>query len=514
MRFIHSTRTLCVLTLSSLALILSACGQKTEPAADVAEEAAVVEAAPAAPPPAAKMPLTTSSDEARAELEAGRALLDNLHFTEAGPHFARAVELDPDFAIGHLYVAFTSTTTASFLAAVEQAEANAAGASEGEQAMIAATAAAVRNDQPGQLKALGRLLNLYPKDERSHNQLANFYNGQQDYDNAILHFGHAVAINPEFAVAYNSLGYAHRANENLDAAKDAFAMYVELIPDEANPYDSYAELLMEMGQYDEAIANYEKALAIDSHFVGSNAGISVAESLKGDAAAAQAAAAAMLAAARTSGEKQGAMFRSITSHLFAGNGDAAIAVAEEIAAMNEADGDYAAKGGTTEYMGDIMLDAGLTDKAGEYYDAALAFRQQSSMNDANKAQAVRNHQFKSAITALVAEDSDAAAEIAAGYTAAVAESGTGFERRRAHELAGYLAMVAEDYETAVAELAQGTQVNPIVLYWSARANQAAGNNEAAADLAFRAANRNVLSGNAPFIRVDALKLVDELAAGE
>jgi tetratricopeptide (TPR) repeat protein len=507
MRFIHSTRALCVLTLCSLALILSACGQKTE-------ETAVVEATEAAPPPAAKMPLTTSSDEARAEFETGRALLDNLHFTEATPYFERAVELDPGFAAGHLYVAFTSATTAAFVAAVGQAEANAAGASDGEQAMIAATAAAVRNDQAAQLKALSKFVSLYPKDERSHNRLANFYNGQQDYDNAILHFGHAVAINPEFATAYNSLGYAQRANGNLDAARDAFARYVELIPDEANPYDSYAELLMEMGQYDEAIENYGKSLAIDSHFAGSYAGISVAESLKGDAAAAQASAKAMLAAARTSGEKQAAMIRSITSHLFAGNRDAAIAVAEEIAAMNDADGDNAAKGGITEYMGDIMLNAGLTDKASEYYDAALAFRQHSTINDANKAQAARTHQFKLAITALVAEDSDSAAELAAGYTAAVTDSGTAFERRRAHELAGYLAMVAEDFDTAIAELAQASQVNPILLYWSARANQAAGNSDAAADLANRAANRNVLSRNSPFARKDALLLINELAAGD
>jgi tetratricopeptide (TPR) repeat protein len=416
--------------------------------------------------------------------------------------------------MGHLFMANTSPTTALFFASLEQAEANAAGATEGEQTAIAVTSAAARNDQAAQLEALGRLVTLYPQDERSHNQLATFFNGQQDYDNAILHYGHAVAINPEFATAYNSLGYAQRANGNLDGAKDAFAKYVELIPDEANPYDSYAELLMEMGQYDEAIANYETALAIDSHFSASYAGISIAKSLQGDSEAAQTAAAGMLTAARTSGEKQGAMFRSITSHLFAGNRDAAIAVAEEIAAMNEADGDHAAKGGITEYMGDIMLDADLTDKAGEYYDAALAYRQQSSINDANKAQAERNHQFKSAITALVADRLDSAAEIAAGYTAAVAESGTGFERRRVHELAGYIAMAGEDFETAVAELAQGTQVNPIVLYWSAVANRAAGNSEAAADLANRAATRNVLSGNAPFARTDALKLIDELAAGE
>jgi tetratricopeptide (TPR) repeat protein len=461
-----------------------------------------------------KMPITTSSDEALAEFQAGRALLDNLHFTEARPHFERAVELDPGFAMGHLFMANTSPTTALFFASLEQAEANTAGATEGEQTAIAVTSAAARNDQAAQREALDRLITLYPQDERSHNQLANFFNGQQDYDNAILHFGHAVAINPKFATAYNSLGYAQRSNGNLDGAKDAFAKYVELIPDEANPYDSYAELLMEMGQYDEAIENYNKALAIDSHFGASHAGISVAESLQGNAEAAQASAAAMLAAARTSGEKRAAMFRSVTSHLFAGDADAAIAVAEEMVAINAAEGNHAANGGITEYMGDIMLDAGLTDKASEYYDAALAYRQQSSINDANKAQAGRNHQFKSAITALVAERLDAATEIAAGYTAAVEESGTDFERRRTHELAGYLAMMDDDYETAITELAQGTQVNPIVLYWSAVANRAAGNSEAAADLANQAATRNVLSGNAPFARPDALKLIDELAAGE
>ena len=506
---IQPKKTLAVLTLCPLVLILSACGQEAAPVADVVEEAVVAE-----PTTAAKIPLTTTSDEARAEAKAGQALLDNLHFTEARPHFVRAVELDPNFAMGHLFMANSSQTTAEFVASLAKAEANAAGASEGEQLVIAAVSAAARNDQAAQLEALSAAVALYPQDERSHNRLGNFYNGQQDYDNAVLHFGHAVGLNPEFATAYNSLGYAQRSNENLEGAKGAFEKYVALIPDEANPHDSYAELLMEMGQYDEAIASYKKALAIDPHFGGSYAGISVAQSLQGDAGAAQATAATMLAAARTSGEKRAAMFRSMTSHLFAGNSDAALAVAEEVAAMNDADGDLAAKGGITEYMGDIMLDADMTDKAREYYDAALSYRQHSSINDANKDQAARNHQFKMTIAALIDEDADGAAELTAAYAAAVETAGTGFERRRAHELAGYLAMVNGDNETAAAELAQGTQVNPIVLYWSAVANNAAGNSEAAMTLANRAANRNVLSGNLPFIRRDALKFIAEMSAGE
>ena len=48
---------------------------------------------------------------------------------------------------------------------------------------------------------------MYPKDERTHMQLANYYNGQQNFVEAVKHFGHATSINPNFANAFNSLGY-------------------------------------------------------------------------------------------------------------------------------------------------------------------------------------------------------------------------------------------------------------------------------------------------------------------
>jgi len=509
MRTLESTGAMRILVLSLLALAVSACGKPEQPAASATDEATEA----AAPMASAKIPVTTSSEEARKEFEAGRTLFNNLHFTESRAHFERAVELDPNFAMGHVFMANSSQSAALFFDALEKAEANAAGASKGEQLVIRALGAGARNDQAAQRTALTELVGLHPKDERTHNGLANYLIGQQDYDGAVMHYGHAIAINPEFATAYNSLGYAHRANEDLDSAKNAFAQYVELIPDEANPYDSYAELLMEMGQYDEAVENYGKALAIDPHFAGSFAGISVAQSLKGDAAAAHEAAAGMLAAARTPAEKQAALLREITSDLFEGDTDGALAASEERYAVAEAAGDHAAMANAREYMGDIMLDAGDTAKAGEYHDAALAHLQQANINDANKAQGERNRQFKSAIAALIDEDLEAATAMSASYAAAAEANGTAFERRRVHELAGYLAMLNEDSATALAELAQANQVNPIVLYWSAVANRAAGNNDAALDLANRAANRYALSNLLPFIRPEALALIAELSEG-
>jgi tetratricopeptide (TPR) repeat protein len=243
------------------ACVVTACGQQEQATTEPADAGAAAEVTRPE-----KVPVTTSSDEARAFYDEGLALADNLHFVEANEAFTRAVEADPGFAMGYLRLAQTSQSVAAFFNAVGQAEDNAANSSEGEQLYIRALIAAAENDQATQLSAITSLLGMYPKDERTHMQLANYYNGQQNFAEAVKHFGHATSINPNFANAFNSLGYAHRSNDDLDGAKAAFARYVELIPDEANPYDSYAELLMEMGEYDESIENYSKAIEINPHF--------------------------------------------------------------------------------------------------------------------------------------------------------------------------------------------------------------------------------------------------------
>ena len=486
---------------------LAACGQQDQSASDPAEESAAGEAALTE-----KVPVTTSSDEARALYEKGLALADNLHFIEANEAFAGSVEIDPDFAMGYLRLAQTSQSAAAFFKAVGLAEDNAKNGTEGEQLYVRALIAAAEYDQAMQLESSLALMSMYPKDERTHMQVADYFIGQQKFADAIKHYGHATAINPDFASAFNALGYAHRNNDNLAGAREAFARYVELIPDEANPYDSYAELLLEMGEYDESIENYRKAIEINPNFVSAYAGITIDQSLKGDAEAAQAAAAEMLAAARNAGQRQGAMFRSVTSHLFAGNVEAALAVSEERYAAAEADGHHATMGGIREYMGDIVMKSGDGAKALEYFESALSHRQQANFNDANKAQAERAYLFKASIAAMVAGDLETAASRAAEYTTAVETSGTASERLRIHELAGYLAGAKEDFETSAAEHSQASQLNPVVLYWSAVANKNIGNTEKARDLATRAATRNTLSANLPFFRSEALQLLEELEA--
>ena len=220
MKIANPLKEIRLLALCLTVFALTACGQQDQSMTKSADEGAANEAQASV-----QVPITTSSDEARALYMQGQSLLDNLHFVEASEVFTSAVEADPDFAMGYFMLAATAQTAAQLFRAVRQAQYLAANVTDGEQLYINALVAGSENDQAGQLVALNKLLAMYPQDERTHMQLANYYNGQQDFGEAVKHFSHATTINPEFANAFNSLGYAHRNNENLDGAKEAFARY-------------------------------------------------------------------------------------------------------------------------------------------------------------------------------------------------------------------------------------------------------------------------------------------------
>ncbi|HEU4837285.1 MAG TPA: hypothetical protein VFS90_22835, partial [Pyrinomonadaceae bacterium] len=57
-----------------------------------------------------KIPVTTSSEEARKEFLAGRDLQEKLRLTDSIAHFDKAISLDPNFALAELNRANVSPT--------------------------------------------------------------------------------------------------------------------------------------------------------------------------------------------------------------------------------------------------------------------------------------------------------------------------------------------------------------------------------------------------------------------
>ena len=88
-----------------------------------------------------------------------------------------------------------------------------------------------------------------------------YYFGQQDYVQAIEHHKKATELAPSYSPAYNILGYAYRQAGDYANAEQAFKKYIDLIPNDPNPYDSYAELLLKMGKFEESVLQYRKALS-------------------------------------------------------------------------------------------------------------------------------------------------------------------------------------------------------------------------------------------------------------
>ena len=225
--------------------------------------------------PGEKIPVTTASNEALDNFRKGQTLVDNLRLTDAIPFFEKALVLDQGFALAHLYAAQTATNAKVFFEEMDKAAKLAGKASRAEQLWIEGTRAGAYGDAAGQRKLFLELAAGYPGDERALTLLGISYFGQQEWKDAIHWLTKATAVNPEFAPAYNQLGYAYRFVNRFEEAEKTFAAYTRLIPDDPNPYDSYGELLLKMGRFDDAVAQYRKALAVNPRFANSFAGMAL-----------------------------------------------------------------------------------------------------------------------------------------------------------------------------------------------------------------------------------------------
>jgi len=90
-----------------------------------------------------KIPITTTSEVARAAFLKGRDLSERLKAEEAIKHFEKAIALDPDFAMAHLNLAFMLMNAKETFAEIEKAASLVDKVSEGEKLYILGTQASV-----------------------------------------------------------------------------------------------------------------------------------------------------------------------------------------------------------------------------------------------------------------------------------------------------------------------------------------------------------------------------------
>jgi tetratricopeptide (TPR) repeat protein len=447
------------LAAAAILTLLSACDARkpgTETASATVTDSAAGSAG-ALTKHAGAIPVTSGSDEARQLYLQGRALSEQLRAHDGRVLYEQAAAKDPSFALAHYQLAANAATAKDFFEHVKQAVALSDKASEGERLMILALEAG-GNAKPAKA----------------------------------LEYQQAVALNPSYSPAFNLLGYAYRQVEKYGDAESAFKKYIELIPGDPNPYDSYAELLMKTGRFDESKAQYRKALEVDSHFSPSRVGIANNLMLQGKHAEGAATMDQLYKLARDDGDRRTALFVKGVILVDAGRTDAAVKEIEREYALDARLADSANMSGDAQLIGNILLDAGRTDAAAKRFWQALDLVEKSSLSDDVKQDTRLADHYNKARVALAKGDLATAKTEAGSYADGAAARQNRFRVRQSHELMGSIALGEKQYDDAITHLGQANQQDPQVVYLTALAWAGKGDAAKAKELAAKAANANVL----------------------
>ena len=210
--------------------------------------------------------------------EAYRSYLEGIeyerryYFEEALNAFKRAAELDSDFAMAHYAVARSVPNSTESRHEIELAKKLSSSLGQREKRYINSKYASLHSDIETAIREMELLIETYPEEKDAYLQLGNLYQ-RRDERRAIGYYRRAIEIDPLFRDAYNQLAYLYQNQNEFDNAIWAITQYINVAPDEPNPYDSRAAMYALNGKLDQAIESYRKALAIDPEFHMSWAGL-------------------------------------------------------------------------------------------------------------------------------------------------------------------------------------------------------------------------------------------------
>lgn len=231
---------------------------------------------------AATMPLTTSSLKALTLYKRAVEDSENLHMDRALIGWRAAAKEDPKFAMVFAMTALRSRDPEEIRVCRERAKKLAAGASAGEKLAVQWIAGTQEGNDLAGIAAMNDMLAMFPRDKHLYYVAADWLMGEQGEEQAGRLLRKALEIDPDFAPALNDLAYVYARDRQFDAALQAMDRYVQLLPKEPNPQDSYAEISRMAGQFEAALKHYRAALAIDPTFNSSQVGLGDTYALMGE----------------------------------------------------------------------------------------------------------------------------------------------------------------------------------------------------------------------------------------
>lgn len=211
------------------------------------------------------VPITTSNKKAKEHFEKARFLVQNGLDGNPVDHYKKAIELDPNFVRMYNFISIYSPDDSIKRVNHELAKKYKDLVSKEEQMLIEATEFRLNNPDDIQEKKLFEIAEICSSDKYLYHTIS-FLLFRKNPDLAIKAGEKSVELDKNYGSGYNILGYAYININALDKAEKAFDNYIRSEPKKGNPYDSKADLMLQLGRFQEALELKQKAYKLDSSF--------------------------------------------------------------------------------------------------------------------------------------------------------------------------------------------------------------------------------------------------------
>ncbi|HQR44848.1 MAG TPA: tetratricopeptide repeat protein [Thermoanaerobaculia bacterium] len=278
--------------------------------------------------------VTTSSAEALRFYRLGRENQLKLYNKEALTAYAEALKLDPHFVMATVRLAAMTRDRdpERARALFDGIRPYVGSVSERERIQIRYFEAGLERKTPKeQEQVLDEWIRRFPDDPEPYFLQAEHYVKTDRMPQAIGDLEKVISLNPNFAYAYNTLGYYFLGQGDYAKAEEYLRRYRFLAPDQANPNDSLGELYLSIGRYEEAEEFLKKALEVKPDFYPSVAHLGTLEVARGNFLAAADRFREAAERADAPGDRSEQYFCAATALAVAGRADEAVALLGKVA---------------------------------------------------------------------------------------------------------------------------------------------------------------------------------------
>ena len=460
-----------------------------------------------------EIPVTAKSAEALKSYNQGIGMLDKLHFQDAIKCFEDAIVNDKDFALAYLQKAIAFSlegNTNKYLENINKAVALTTKVSEGERLIILGEKAGAVNNPDEMKKLFKQLVEKYPQDKRAHYYLGSVLYNQGNYASAVKEFEMSIVLAPDFIPAYKLLAYTYSYLAKHYKAEELIQKYIQLLPEEADPYSSLGDILLKEGKFDESLTAYKKSLEKNPDYCKTYIGIGNNLIFQGRIDEARIEFEKLYNLTNNEFNKRQALYAIVCSYVHEGKYDLALEKLQQRYGFAEEMKDIQQMVIDLNLMGDVLLEWGKLDDARSKYKKSIEVSQKSNLPKEIIEDIKHQLLFYEARIDLKKNDVTAAKQKAEKYNNGATRSNNIIEMRKCHGLLGLIALQVKNIDEAINEFKLSDQRDPCILCKTAEAYILKGDKEVAREFWTKAVNVNENDIHFAFIKNSAKKKLAEL----